>query len=160
MIFAPTCFASCMAATRFGDTFFSRLPPPTERMKRQSRLLSLPVRSHSTNTLAHPSSFVRAVSSETLSVGAYASIPVIFLKSLTAWDAFAALPPTPSRNSLPPCSLTARSSATHFSQSAGLILATISAVSLRCCAEYDMLFMVEEDATDAGRQEPPVARAR
>ena len=56
----------------------------------------------------------------------------------TAWDALAALPPTPSMNSRPPCSLTARSSATHLSQSAGLILATISAVSFRCCAEYDM----------------------
>ena len=59
-----------MAATRFGETFFSRLPPPTERMNRQSLLFSLLVRSHSTKTLAQPSSFVRAVSSETLSVGA------------------------------------------------------------------------------------------
>ena len=107
-------------------------------MKRQSLLFSLPTRSHSTNTLAQPSSLVRAVSSATLSVGAYASIPVIFRKSFTAWDALAALPPTPSMNRRPPCSLTARNSATHFSQSAGLILATISAVSLRCCAEYDM----------------------
>src|SRR5580658_1129875 len=65
-------------------------------------------------------------------------MPAILRKSFTAWDAFAALPPTPSMKRRPPCSLTARSSATHFSQSAGLILATISAVSFRCCAEYDI----------------------
>ena len=41
--------------------------------------------------LGQPSSLARAVNSETLSVGAYASIPTIFRKSLTACDAFPAL---------------------------------------------------------------------
>jgi hypothetical protein len=30
---APTCFANWRASTRLGETFFSRLPPPTERMR-------------------------------------------------------------------------------------------------------------------------------
>ena len=38
-----------------------------------------------TNTVSHPSSLVRAVNSETLSVGAYASKPASLRKSLTAW---------------------------------------------------------------------------
>src|SRR5829696_3214763 len=37
-----------------------------------------------------------------LSVGAYASNRASLRKSLTAWDAFAALPPTPRMNSRPP----------------------------------------------------------
>ena len=56
--------------TRFGLTFFSRLPPPTESTKIRSSGLSRLRRSHSTKTVAQPSSLVRAVSSETLSVGA------------------------------------------------------------------------------------------
>ena len=51
--------------------------------------------------LAQPSSLVRAVNSETLSVGAYASSPTSFLRSFTAWEALAALPPTPRTKSLP-----------------------------------------------------------
>ncbi len=65
------------------------------------------MRSHSTNVVSQPSSFVRAVSSETLSVGAYVSIPQSFRKSLTVWLAFAALPPTPSTKTRPPRSRTA-----------------------------------------------------
>ena len=56
-------------------------------------------------TVSHPSSLVLAVNSETLSVGAYVSIPQSFLKSLTAWLAFPALPPTPNINNLPFCFL-------------------------------------------------------
>ena len=43
--------------------------------------------SHSQKQVSHPSSFTRAVSSLTLSVGAYASNPQILRKSLTAWPA-------------------------------------------------------------------------
>ncbi len=50
--------------------FFSTLPPPTENTNSVSAFASREPRSHSTNTLAHPSSLMRAVSSETLSVGA------------------------------------------------------------------------------------------
>ena len=67
---APTCFATWIALTRFGLTFFSRFPPPTEKMSNPSfALMRLPL-SHSLKTVAQPSSFVRAVNSETLSVGA------------------------------------------------------------------------------------------
>ena len=63
--------------------------------------------SHSENTVSQPSSLVRAVSSDTLSVGAYASKPQSFRKSLTAWPACPAEPPTPRMNSRPPRSRTA-----------------------------------------------------
>jgi D-sedoheptulose 7-phosphate isomerase len=43
---------------------------PTEKTSSRSRLVSREPRSHSANTLAQPSSLVRAVSSDTLSVGA------------------------------------------------------------------------------------------
>src|SRR3972149_5838523 len=83
-------------------TFFSRFPPPTEKTNTMSPAFSRLPLSHSTKTLAHPSSFVRAVSSDTLSVGVYASIPAILRKSFTAWEQFAALPPTPRKKSRPP----------------------------------------------------------
>src|SRR5208337_2574056 len=92
------------AATRFGLTLRSTSPPPTENTSTASRAANLLVFSQPSKTVAQPSSFVRAVSSETLSVGAYASIPAIFRKSFTACDAFAALPPPPKtspRMSLP-----------------------------------------------------------
>jgi hypothetical protein len=47
----------------------------------------------------------------------------------------AALPPTPRMKSRPPRVRTPTSSFTHFSQSSGLIFATISAVSFRCWME-------------------------
>ena len=77
-------------ATRFGLMFFSRLAAADRQHehRRRRRVSRLPC-SHSTNTVAQPSSLVRAVSSETLSVGAYASMPAIFRKSLTACEAFA-----------------------------------------------------------------------
>jgi hypothetical protein len=62
--------AYCNARTRLGLTFFSRLPPPTEEMKSASLGLSGLVSNQSTKTLSQLSSLVRAVSSETLSVGA------------------------------------------------------------------------------------------
>src|SRR5207253_700210 len=99
---APTCFAYCNAKTRLGLTFFFKSPPPTEKTKTQSLGESLLTLSHGTKTEAHPSSFARAVNSETLSVGAYDSIPAILRKSFTAWEQFPALPPTPRKKSRPP----------------------------------------------------------
>ena len=58
-----------MARTRFTDTFFSRLPPPTEKTSRPSRAPSRDTLSHSEKLVSQPSSLTRAVSSETLSVG-------------------------------------------------------------------------------------------
>jgi hypothetical protein len=66
----PRSFASCSALTKFGLTFFSTLPPPTDNTRIASFALSRLPLSHSTKTDGHPSSFVRAVSSDTLSVGA------------------------------------------------------------------------------------------
>ena len=51
--------------------------------------------------VSNPSSLVFAVISEILSTGVYASILLNFLKSLTACEAFPALPPTPIIKSLP-----------------------------------------------------------
>ena len=48
----------------------SRSPPPTESTRTRSLSLRRLPRSHSTKTVSQPSSLVRAVSSETLSVGA------------------------------------------------------------------------------------------
>src|SRR5215213_3690442 len=67
---APIVLAYCSARTRLGLTFFSRLPPPTEKTNSASSALSRLTLSHSTNTVSQPSSLVRAVSSDTLSVGA------------------------------------------------------------------------------------------
>src|SRR5438477_4500674 len=66
----PRSFASFSALTKFGLTFFSRLPPPTENTRIASFPLSRLPLSHSAKTEGHPSSLVRAVNSETLSVGA------------------------------------------------------------------------------------------
>ena len=67
---APTSPASSSARTRLGDTFFSRLPPPTENTSTASRAPSRDTLSHSEKLVSQPSSLTRAVSSETLSVGA------------------------------------------------------------------------------------------
>jgi hypothetical protein len=50
--------------------FFSRSPPPTEKTNTASFSFDRLVSSHAAKTVGQPSSFVRAVSSETLSVGA------------------------------------------------------------------------------------------
>src|SRR5882724_5094545 len=99
---APTSFASSSERTRFTDTFFSRLPPPTEKTRTPSPFRRRDTLSHSEKHVSQPSSFTRAVSSETLSVGVYASKPQILRKSLTAWLAWPAEPPTPSTNRRPP----------------------------------------------------------
>ena len=99
---APTSLAYCTARTRFGLTLRSRLPPPTENTRIASPARSWLTFSHAENVVSQPSSLVRAVSSETLSVGAYASIPTSLRKSLTACEALPALPPTPRMNSRAP----------------------------------------------------------
>src|SRR5580658_6148344 len=116
---APTDFAYCSAETKFGLTCFSRLPPPTEKTSTQSAAPRRLTRSHASNTVAQPSSLVRAVNSETLSVGQYASMPQILRKSLTACDAFAALPPTPRMNNRPPRARAPASNCANFSMACG-----------------------------------------
>ena len=69
-IFEPTLTAYLTAFTRLGLIFFSKFPPPTEKIKIKSFLLSLLVFNHSEKIVSQPSSFVLAVSSDTLSVGA------------------------------------------------------------------------------------------
>jgi hypothetical protein len=57
------------ARTRFGLLSFSSLPPPTEKMTTASALPSRLPCNYAENTVSHSSSLVRAVSSDTLSVG-------------------------------------------------------------------------------------------
>ncbi len=96
-----------------------------------SREESREVRSHASRLVSHPSSFVRAVSSATLSVGAYASKSHSFRKSLTAWDACAAPPPTPRTKSLPCPARTSASACASASTAAGSMACTISPTSRR-----------------------------
>ena len=70
VIFAPTVFAKFKALTKLGLIFFSKFPPPTEKIKTTSFELSLLNLSHGSKIVGQPSSFVLAVNSETLSVGA------------------------------------------------------------------------------------------
>ena len=71
-MWAPRSEASSKARTRFTDTWFSWLPPPTENTSTPSRRRRAEsTRSHSTKVVSQPSSLVRAVNSDTLSVGAY-----------------------------------------------------------------------------------------
>src|SRR5450432_2050364 len=79
--------------------FRSASPPPTDKTSTASSAPSRDTSSQPESDVSQPSSFVRAVSSLTLSVGAYASMPQSFRKSLTACDAWPAEPPTPSTNS-------------------------------------------------------------
>jgi hypothetical protein len=67
---APTFCASSMARTMFGDTLRSRSPPPTEKTNRASSTPRREPSSQPENTVSQPSSLARAVSSDTLSVGA------------------------------------------------------------------------------------------
>ena len=52
------------------ETLCSREPPPTEKTRIASRDESRERSSHASKVVSQPSSLVRAVSSETLSVGA------------------------------------------------------------------------------------------
>src|SRR5688572_30762508 len=65
-IFVPRRRASSKARTMFGLTFFAASPPPTENMSSASFSPARLPLSHSANTVSHPSSLVRAVSSDTL----------------------------------------------------------------------------------------------
>ena len=62
--------ASSIALTMLTETLCSREPPPTLNTSRARRRDSFEIASHSVNDVSQPSSLVRAVSSETLSVGA------------------------------------------------------------------------------------------
>ena len=82
------------------------------------------------NEVSQPSSLMRAVSSETLSVGAYDSKWAILRKSLTACPALPALPPTPRMNSRPPLSRTFTiSSMIRFTTAVSMPAAT-------CCTSW------------------------
>ena len=70
VILAPIFCAYFNASTIFGLIFFYKSPPPTEKIKSISVDFNLLVFNHSEKTVDHPSSLVRAVSSDTLSVGA------------------------------------------------------------------------------------------
>src|SRR5579863_10780557 len=70
MILVPIDFAYFTAATRFGLTFFSIFPPPTEKTIRRSFDRRRLVRNQLSKIELQPSSLAPAVSSETLSVGA------------------------------------------------------------------------------------------
>ena len=116
MIFAPTDLAYLSAATRFGLTLsFEIAAADGEVRERDRSRASGWCAAIASNTVAQPSSFVRAVNSATLSVGAYASMPAILRKSFTACDAFAALPPTPRMKRRPPAMRVAASIAAAFS---------------------------------------------
>ena len=65
-----TDFEYFMALIKLTLIFFSSFPPPTEKINNRSFLLSLLILSHSEKISENPSSFVLAVNSETLSVGA------------------------------------------------------------------------------------------
>src|SRR6185503_14808594 len=104
---APTALACSSARTRLVLTLRSESTPPTEKTSTASRAERRLPLSQLANEVSQPSSLMRAVSSETLSVGAYASKPAIFRKSLTACDALPALPPTPRMKRRPPPSRTA-----------------------------------------------------
>src|SRR5438309_268612 len=98
-----------MARTRLTLTLRSGSPPPTEKISTQSRSVSRLPASHLASDESQPSSLIRAVNSETLSTGVYASRPAIFRKSFTACEALAALPPTPRMKSRPPAARTSTS---------------------------------------------------
>src|SRR5262249_33145586 len=73
--FAPTSLASWIERTRLTEMFFSLLPPPTEKIKSASFAVMREASNQLAKQVSQPSSLILAVSSETLSVGAYASKP-------------------------------------------------------------------------------------
>src|SRR5581483_649640 len=135
---APTARAYSSARTRFTLTFFSALPPPTENTSRPSMSDRRLPRSQAANAVSQPSSLMRAVSSETLSVGAYASKTQILRKSLTAWPAWPAPPPTPRMNRRPPASRTAASPAAIASICPASSARMMSTASARYVAANDV----------------------
>ena len=71
------------ALTMFMDTLRSASPPPTENTRIASFAFARLTSSQPVKIVSQPSSLARAVSSETLSTGAYASMPHSLRKSLT-----------------------------------------------------------------------------
>ena len=69
-ILAPTSLAYSSATTKLTLVFSGRLPPPTERTKIRSFSFKRLPSSQLAKAVSQPSSLMRAVSSETLSVGA------------------------------------------------------------------------------------------
>ena len=67
---APTSRASSTAFTMLTETPCSREPPPTENTRTASSARSREPRSQAAYAPSQPSSLTRAVSSETLSLGA------------------------------------------------------------------------------------------
>src|SRR6266446_256223 len=130
-------------------TFRSMLPPPTERTRTASRACNRPTSNHDANTECQPSSLIRAVNSEMLSVGEYASIPVSLRKSLTACEALAALPPTPMMNRRPARWRTVTRRAAVFSMASMSSRFATSATSARNEAENAV------DVLDIGRDSNP-----
>ena len=94
-------FANFAASIKFTLIFFLISPPPTENINIASFFDKFDIFNQFTKLVSQPSSLILAVSSETLSKGVYDSIWQIFLKSLTAWEEFPALPPTPRKKILP-----------------------------------------------------------
>ena len=122
--------ASSSARTMLGETFALGVATADREHEHAVVRPEPRARSHPTNIVSQPSSLVRAVSSDTLSVGAYASNPQILRKSLTAWLAWPAEPPTPRMNSRPPRSRTAARPAAMRS-TASVERSTIATVSSR-----------------------------
>ncbi len=151
---APTSRASSIARTRFTETLWARFPPPTENTSNASLDESRDVRSHASKLVSHPSSFVLAVISATLSVGAYASKSQSFRKSLTACDAWAAPPPTPRTKSRPRPPRTSASATASASTAAESMERAISPTSLRYIAAN------ESGDVDMTRKRPLVAGER
>ena len=66
----PNSFASLTASIRFLLTLSTSLPPPTDKINKQSFEFNLLTLYQPENTVSHPSSLVLAVNSAILSVGA------------------------------------------------------------------------------------------
>ena len=111
------------------------LPPPTENTNRPSFSLKREEISQLLYAVSQPSSLVRAVNSETLSVMQYDSKLHSFLKSHVACDAWPAPPPEPAKNSLPPWFLTLTRTLTTFSMSFTSIFESTDVVSLKKVSE-------------------------
>src|SRR5262245_22081943 len=131
---APRSRARCIASTRLTLMPRSTSPPPTENANRQSSPRRREALSQSAYDDCQPSSLIRAVSSDTLSVTEYDSMSQSLRKSQAAWDAWPAPPPDPHRKSLPPRARVAASTSTTASSWTRSSRWTTAAVSSRNCS--------------------------
>ena len=127
----PAVWAVSSALTMFPEMPRSRSPPPTEKTRRPSFAPRRDPSSQLLKEVSQPSSLIRAVNSDTLSTGVYASKPQSLRKSLTAWLACPAEPPTPRMKSRPERSRTLASPSTSRSTASPSMAATICRVSSR-----------------------------